>query len=232
MILFAFSGCGTKGPGPGGTNTVIGKIVVEAYNEDFSQLLQTYNAQDEDVFIIYGDDIAYGDKVRTSYDGSFEFPYLAPGSYKIYVYSEDSTLGLVNDDIAVVVEFEITGKRELIDLGTITTMNNNVDCNARVRGSVWYENYNSTWTTILDSFYIPEEQVFLSLIGNSTYESTRTIYDGSYEFDDLCIGDYEVWIYSQDSTGESPTGEVPVIDTISITKNNEIIYLPDLVKVD
>ncbi len=230
--VFFFNGCTDQGPGPYGDSVIIGKVQVEAYNDDFSQLLQTYDAMDQDVFIVYGDDVGYGNKVKTSYDGTFEFPYLSPGKYKIYVYSEDSSLSLVNDDIPVIVEVEIVAKRQFSDLGTITIMNNNVECNSGVKGKVFYINFDANWTDTLDAYYRSGESVYMRRLGSSIDHNAITIHDGSYEFGGLCPGNYEVWIYSQDSTNQSPSGEIPVIDTFSIVKNNEVVVLPDLVRID
>ena len=43
---------------------------------------------------MYGDDnTTYDNDYKTSYDGSYEFKYLQKGTYKLYVYTED-TAGL------------------------------------------------------------------------------------------------------------------------------------------
>lgn len=86
-----FSSC-EKEPGEGGNTTLYGRVWVRDYNPTFSALLDSYWAQDEDVFIIYGSEKGVSDRARTSYNGAFQFKYLRPGKYTIFAYSKDSTL--------------------------------------------------------------------------------------------------------------------------------------------
>ena len=81
-----------KEPGPGGKSTLYGKVLVKNYNSTFTVLEETYYAPNVYVYIIYGNDRDYGDKVRTAPGGVWEFKYLRPGSYKVYGFSKDSTL--------------------------------------------------------------------------------------------------------------------------------------------
>jgi len=89
--LVILSSCEKK-PGEGGNATIYGRVLVRDYNPTFTALLDTYWGQDEDVFIIYGDEKGVSDRVRTSYNGGFQFKYLRPGKYTIFAYSKDSTL--------------------------------------------------------------------------------------------------------------------------------------------
>ena len=87
MIIFSFCTC-TKSPGLGGTSTIKGKVVVDNINI-LGNIVDSYDAQDLDVYIIYGkENSTYDDDQKTSHDGSFEFKYLNPGDYEIFVYSE------------------------------------------------------------------------------------------------------------------------------------------------
>ncbi len=107
-----------KGPGEGGNSSIYGYISLIKYNAFFTDTIAIYDGRDEDVYIIYGDDIGYGDRIRSGYDGKFEFKYLREGNYKIYVYSD--TLKSVADSIGKVVvmkELEITEKNQNIDAG-------------------------------------------------------------------------------------------------------------------
>lgn len=118
-----------KPAGEGGSSTIRGTVHAKNYNSNFSVLLGQYPAADVDVYIIYGEDASYGDRIRSGPDGVFEFKYLRKGKYKVYVYSVDSmaTVGpphsMTNPDInapdiAVFKSGEITKKKETVDLGT------------------------------------------------------------------------------------------------------------------
>jgi hypothetical protein len=90
VLCFLFVSC-EKGPGEGGRTSIVGKVWAEEW-DDISYTVHYDSldrwAADEDVFIIYGDDVSFGERIRTGPDGVFEFKYLREGDYTIYVYSE------------------------------------------------------------------------------------------------------------------------------------------------
>lgn len=107
-----------KGEGPGGTSTIKGTVQVEDYSGSIFTGKE-YPGADIDVFIIYGDESTmYDEKISTSYDGSFEFRYLRPGKYTVFVYSEEPTDD--QDLTAIIKTVEISGKNEEVTVGEIT----------------------------------------------------------------------------------------------------------------
>ena len=72
-LVMIFSGCNGL-PGDGGTSTITGKVFVERYNES-GTLYQQYYGAEERVYIIYGDGTSFDDETKTSYDGTFQFPF-------------------------------------------------------------------------------------------------------------------------------------------------------------
>jgi hypothetical protein len=123
LLLFLFSPSCKKEAGEGGNASIRGKVWVKDYNANFTVLNGEYPGADEDVYIIYGDNISYGDKVKASPDGSFEFKYLRKGKYKIYVYSKDKTLTSPSLTTAIEVETSISKNKEKVDVGTIEIYN-------------------------------------------------------------------------------------------------------------
>ena len=75
-------------------------------------------AQEQEVYLTYGNHTYYDDRIRTQDDGRFEFRNLIPGTYRVFLYSEDVKKLTEN----VVKEFEaiITVPDEEVDLGEIT----------------------------------------------------------------------------------------------------------------
>lgn len=113
-LVVIVSSC-TKEAGEGGNSSIIGKVYVKDYNSSFSTINAEYYGADEDVYIIYGNDVSYGNKTKSSFDGSYEFKFLREGAYKIYTYSKDSTLKSQSGTIPVIQDVEITKtKQELI----------------------------------------------------------------------------------------------------------------------
>lgn len=108
-----FTSC-KKEAGEGGTSSIYGKVYVKDYNSTFTVLLEEYYAQDVDVYIIYGDDKTFSDRIRTNYDGTYEFKYLRKGTYHVYAYSKDSTLQ-TNAMIPVIKDVEITKNNDDVE---------------------------------------------------------------------------------------------------------------------
>ncbi len=88
VTLLLLSGC-LKEPGTGGTSSITGKIYAYDYDAEMINLRAQYYAPDEDVYIIYGSDSIFSDRIQTSYDGSYRFEYLRPGTYTIFAYSKN-----------------------------------------------------------------------------------------------------------------------------------------------
>jgi hypothetical protein len=108
-----------KQAGEGGTSTIKGVVIVHEWNSDFTIPRDTFPAQDEDVYIVYGDDEVYGDKFSTGYDGKYEFNYLQNGKYTIYVLSKSDTILLTKELIPIIKEVEITDKNQEVVVDTI-----------------------------------------------------------------------------------------------------------------
>lgn len=130
LIIFILS-C-KKEPGSGGNSSIKGKVWVKQYDLTFENILRQFNGADVDVYIIYGDEVSYGDRVKSDYEGDFEFKYLRKGSYKIYAYSKDSAEawagGSVKTDLppkAIVKDVMVTDKKQTVDVETITIGINN-----------------------------------------------------------------------------------------------------------
>jgi hypothetical protein len=104
----------SKEAGEGGNSTIYGKVIVHNYNSNFTVLNDIYDGADEEVYIIYGDDLSYSERIRTSYNGVYEFKYLRPGNYTIFVYSEDSSLTLPSGKYAVIRDVKITENRQTV----------------------------------------------------------------------------------------------------------------------
>lgn len=110
-VMFSCS----KEAGDGGNSTIYGKIIAWDYNAEFTELKGIYPAADEDVFIIYGNDHSYSQRIRSNYEGIYEFKYLRPGDYTVYAYSKDSTLTLASGIYAVIRKVTIDDNRQTVE---------------------------------------------------------------------------------------------------------------------
>ena len=119
-FLFTIAAC-KSGPGPGGQATITGKVYTKGnwnstctlYTDSSTGFIPFY-APDVDVYLIYGDEPSYGDRVKTAPDGTFQFKYLRKGSYTVYVYSNDCNAP--SGISTVLVKVEITEKKQAVTL--------------------------------------------------------------------------------------------------------------------
>ncbi len=113
-----------KQAGQGGQATIQGKVYLRKMSPSFQFIYQT-PAENLSVYIIYGDDLTYGANTNTSPDGVYQFQYLRKGSYKIYVYSNDSAgtvgppINASAPKIAVYKEVNVTSKKQTVDVSPI-----------------------------------------------------------------------------------------------------------------
>ena len=114
VAAFSF-GC-KKGPGEGGQTSIIGKVWEQKF---FGSIHNTdtldHWATEQDIYIIYGSELSYGNRTKAGPEGLYEFQYLRAGDYTVYFYS-DSTLNL-KKVIKRVVKIPDSGR---VDLGTDT----------------------------------------------------------------------------------------------------------------
>jgi hypothetical protein len=193
-----------KSEGLGGTGSITGTITEKFYNDDYSELILTAPAVDEEVFILFGNDKTPGDDVNTGASGDFRFDYLYPGTYHVYYRSEDSaTLG---DEQWPMIEVDIESG-EKVNLGVLekkTTLKYD-DGAAVISGvvrKIKYDN-DSKWPNLVVEYidFAHEQEVYITY-GNHTFydERVRTQDDGYFEFKNLIPGKYRVFLFSEDVT--------------------------------
>lgn len=108
-----------------GHATIKGKVMVLNYKNESKWpnliLKNIHPAQEQDIYLTYGNAPFYTERIRTQDDGTFYFTNLIRGNYRIFLYSDDVTEVLDK----VVVEFKdtITTDNQIIDLGDITIEN-------------------------------------------------------------------------------------------------------------
>jgi hypothetical protein len=100
----------------GGTSSIRGKVFVQDYNGTFTQLRGEFYSGDEVVYIRYGRDVTYNDRIRTANDGSYEFKNLRKGRYQVYAFSKDKTQQSPSGQITVLMDVEITERNQVIEL--------------------------------------------------------------------------------------------------------------------
>lgn len=109
-------------PGDGGRASITGHVEEEArlvLTNGNSAQGEPYPAMDHNVFLIYGDNVGPDDQVETNHEGDFVFPWLRPGDYTVYVYSEDTSGTNPPQDMVVLQHVTIESVSETVVLDTL-----------------------------------------------------------------------------------------------------------------
>lgn len=242
FISLWFAAC-SKEEGKGGLASITGVVMVQNVNYHSGQLFGSLQpAQDERVFILYGNNTtAIGNDTRTSFDGSFEFPFLVQGNYSVFALSSDIT-NVNGPSIEVKKEISLNSKKAKIETDTIilyrfvkfdkgsSSIRGKV---ARIHGGVWFPDESSSghiqWGYAEDNdttSVVEDAEVFLVMVGSpAILERARTDAHGEYEFSNLIPATYGVYTIG-DKTKNVYDIRDAVGDTVKITKDNQHILLP------
>lgn len=107
LIFVAFlAGC-SPDEGVGGISTINGKVMLSVV--DNGVLVDSFGAQEERVYLVFGENQIFDKDTRTHFNGDYKFENLHPGSYSVYAYSECDTCKNSKEPIIVNVTI---GKNE------------------------------------------------------------------------------------------------------------------------
>lgn len=122
LLVMIFNAC-QKEPGIGGEASIKGRVYARHYNSTFTVLLSEYYVPDTYVYLVFGNQTNYGTRIKTNYDGEFEFNFLYPGDYTLYTYSIDSASivngGIAPPDSAVILNIFVDQKNTIYNTGDI-----------------------------------------------------------------------------------------------------------------
>jgi len=230
MIILSIS-C-KKEEGLGGLASIKGTLKLQHLNCLLEESGQSYPAMDKDIFIQYGDNPYVNDKIESSPSGYFQFDYLTPGDYKIIIYSDDPLNFKSEKEIVIEKNVTISKKKETIDLGEILIYKH-VDIDdgsAQIRGTLKKLLYANGTTIIIDTIYAQDTDVYLLLNGSNTcFEKEKTLYDGSFVFNNIIPGEYTFYVLSEQAFTKE---DIPVFIDFAISDSSRekelgTIYISD-----
>lgn len=68
---------------------------------------------------------------------------------------------------------------------------------ASISGKVYAKNYNQDQVLLMEG-YLGDVRVYISSRGSTDfYDNVRTSHDGSFKFDFLQEGEYDIWVYGE-----------------------------------
>jgi hypothetical protein len=227
LIIIHLVGC-EKIEGEGGDSKIYGTLIQRNYNDNFSILITEKPDVAQDIYIKYGNSMAVGNRVRTSENGYFEFPFLYPGDYTIFYTSKDSTNGNSSSiEKVITINLKRGENRDLGKLFRLKTLDFD-DGEATIKGQIKTVIYRklSQWPHLIphDTVYAVEKEVYLTYNHHSYYNSRiRTQFDGTFYFNNLLPGKYKVFFYSDRIDGG--IGQATILKEIEIKNSKDTINL-------
>lgn len=99
--------------------------------------------------------------------------------------------------------------------------------NSSIRGKVHATNYNATMTSVIDSAYSGEENVYIIYGSQFTYGDRQdSNNDGAFEFKYLRKGKYKVYVYSKSKL--TLRDDSVVTKEVEITEKKQTVELKDI----
>ncbi len=213
-LLVIFNSC-INDEGLGGKSIIEGKVYkIYHLNDSFNFEADTFPAAKEDVYLIFGNDAIYGEKMETGFDGFFRFTYLTPGAYKVYAYSTLQNTQKIAVMDSVTVKYGKTARTKDIYIHEGKSYNTSY-----IKGAVKATYYNKGMA-ITELKPAGDVRVYIKLKGAAYhFEEIRTGLNGEFMFKNLQKGIYEVFVFTENPYTEALS---PVLQTIEITSLGEI----------
>ncbi len=201
--VILFSSCVNE-EGVGGTSAVEG-FVIQVHHPDgeYNFSTDTFPAAETRVYIQYGGEEPYSDDMRTGADGYFKFKYLNKGTYTVFAYNE-----YPNGRKEAVKETITVRKGETQATNHLYIHSGKMFGKHQVKGLLKakfvYSNNSGVETLRKDTVPVAGERVYIrkkSSEGTTDFphfDDVRTNPDGTFIFEKLAAGEYEIYALSED----------------------------------
>ena len=221
VLVILLPSC-NKGEGKGGTGTIRGFVqLVHHPDDDFELGADTMVAAKTDVFLVYGDELFYGDDIETGPDGMYQFEYLRPGHYTVFSYSTLST----GEKVAVSQSVELA-RGAVAYAPTLYIHDGKAYGTSIVTGQVlaaYYVKEDGVWTFHSEGGAY-EHRVYIRKAGETLhFNDARAGVDGCFAFQKLQPGVYEVFTVTEDAD------EMPslLFQTVTVDEAGQVFELEE-----
>ncbi len=228
IIIIGFYSC-EKPEGIGGSAEIKGMVTIRLYDPEFKVLQAVYPADNEDVYITYGNETTISDDVETSYSGNFSFPYLREGDYKVFAYSKSSLNSSPSGEVVVEKKVTLTSNKDKFDVGELIIYEtiDITDGDATITGKVRQVNYTKDFNFIKDTINAQEQTVYILYEDKPEYiDRIRTLDDGTFAISNLIKGKYTIMVLSEDTSGGKEN--IGITTDVEITGFNQVIDVGDI----
>ena len=102
-----------------------------------------------------------------------------------------------------------------------------------ITGKVKVREYNGNFTYLIGEYYAGDQDVYLIYGNDSVYsDKFTTSYDGTYRFEYLREGTYQVFAYSLDSAAYPLDRKIEVLKEVTITGKDQVVLVDDIIILD
>ncbi|NLO70664.1 MAG: hypothetical protein GX102_06930 [Porphyromonadaceae bacterium] len=223
FFLILGSSCNTD-EGFGGSSSLEGYVYnIVHYDDNFTFRKDTIPAVKEDVFLVFGDNSLnyFGEDIETDYNGFYRFEFLRPGNYNVYAYSELAD----KKKIAVIKDAKVIGKTNKAD--TIFINTGKAYGTSIIKGNVYTTYYHNG--VFRDRGPGTGMRAYIKYKGEEGYFDDVRVVEGSFYFQKILPGEYEVGVTTEDISTEAVS---LVKKTISVTETGIICEIPETYQVN
>jgi hypothetical protein len=97
---------------------------------------------------------------------------------------------------------------------------------ATIKGKVYAKDYNSNGV-LVDEGYLGSVKVYISKHGDPNYfDDYDTSYDGSYQFNFLYEGTYDIWVFGD--CDSCSWDQIYQLKTVEVNEKREVVVVEDL----
>jgi hypothetical protein len=177
----------------------------------------TFPAAKTDVYIVYGDEPIYGDKMETGYDGFYRFKYLTKGKYKVFAYST-----LTNSRKVPVFDSVTVAYGESKNVRDIYIHEGKSLETSYIKGKVMATYYNKGFAVSVPTAAYGIRVYIRKLGALYQFDEVRTGLDGVFMFQKVEPGKYEVFTLTEDKNSEVVS---PVIQSVTVSEKGVIMNI-------
>ena len=199
--FFLLTSCNTD-EGYGGSARIEGRVFVVMHDADNFVIDKNGNpaalkadtvvAREADIYIIFGNESYYSERMRTGDEGQYMFKYLNPGNYSVYAYSKRPTGEKIAEKKNVSVK---KGETKIVE--DIYVHEGKAYGTSAIVGKLKVTYYNRSCVSE-GSFPAAGYRVYIKKEGEITYsDDVRAADDGTFIFQKLLPGKYTVYVPSE-----------------------------------
>jgi hypothetical protein len=185
-------------------------------NGAYSLKTDTFVAREADIYLVFGDEPYYSERLRTGDEGQYLFKYLNPGNYSVYAFSEKPSGEMIAERKTVSVK---KGGKAVVE--DIYVHDGKAYGTSAIIGKLFVQYYGRNTPTV-ETCPAAGYRLYIKKEGEYTYsDDVRASDDGTFIFQRLLPGKYIVYVPSE---GDERNLENDIIERKMEVKETGKVY--------